>query len=180
MTYNPYQSKPYVLMQNNNDSIFMDNNNLPTQVDDYPLDINVDIEINDNNGAGDLNSSTNTFTFGSSAFLFGDSLHLTTNGNGGFRGSTSFTDTSNTQVGVRGQDQGRYPRNTDSLTSTVMNQSPRSTQRSDEFPRLMVSPNTSFKLRFGVLQQDWASTTWNSSLQYGAPAKTAVVFGFIL
>ena len=61
-----------------------------------------------------------------------------------------------------------------------MNVSPRSTQRSDEFPRLMASPNKTYKLQFDALQQDWYGNDWVSSLQYVSVAKTCVVFGFVL
>ena len=177
MTYNPHQSKPYVFMQNNSDSVILSTTSRPTQVDDYPMELDVDFAIDLNNGAGNLNSSTYTFTFGSNTFLFGDTLSYNDRSQSNTRHAVSFTDKNNTQVGIRGQESGRLPRNTDSYSSTVMNAAPRSVQRSDEFPRLMGLPNTSYKYQFSVLQQDWSN--W-STINFLTPAKTTVVFGFVL
>ena len=180
MTYNPHQSKPYVFMQNDEDSQILDPNNLPTQVDDYPTDINVDFAIDLKNGAGNLNTSTHEMTFGTSTFLFADTLLFNNRGQGAYRSTTIFTDDQNVLQGIRGNDIGRTSRSEDSTSASVMNASPRSTQKSDEFPRLMALPNKSYKLRFGVLQHDISSSRWNSSLRFVSPAKTTIVFGFVL
>ncbi len=180
MTYNPAQSKPYIFFQNNEDSQILDPNNLPSYQVDYPLDINVDFALDLKNGAGDLNTVTHEMTFHTNTFLFADTMLFNNKSEQEFRTTTIFTDNQNNLVGIRGNDLGRNPRNTDATSASVMNSSPRSTQRSDEFPRLMAEPNKKYKLRFGVLQHDISSSRWTSTLKFISPAKTTTVFGFVL
>ena len=181
MSYNPPQSKPYVFFKSTNENTIYD----PT-VDtitynvDYPTVIDKDYVLGDTHGAGDYNSITNHFSFGTSAFLLADTL-LATGYTNAYRSTTVFRDEDSNQVGIRGQEQSYNARHCDSSTTSVMNDGVRSTQRCDEFSRLMATPNKNYKLTFGVYQHNETSSRWGtSSGTVIAIANKTVVFGFVI
>ncbi len=181
MSYNPYQSKPYVFFKSTNENTIYD-----PAVDtvaynvDYPNVIDKDYALGDTHGSGDYNSTTKHFSFGTSAFLLADTLLATRNTNA-YRASTVFRDEDNNEVGVRGQEQSYNARHCDSLTVSIMNDGVRSTQRSDDFPRLMAEPNKNYKLTFGAYQHNETSSRWNTSLAtVVAISNKTVVFGFVI
>ena len=181
MSYNPVQSKPYVFFKSTNENTLYD-----PDVDtidyniDYPTVIDKDYVLGDTHGAGSYNSDTNHFSFGTSTFLLADTM-LGTGYTDGYRSTTVFRDENNNQVGIRGQDLGYNSRNSDSTTASVMNNGVRSTQRSDEFPRLMAQPNKNYKLTLGVFQHTLSLQRWRTSSGIlVAFANKTVVFGFVI
>tara|TARA_Y100000592_G_C5366786_1_gene266454 strand:+ start:56 stop:601 length:546 start_codon:yes stop_codon:yes gene_type:complete len=181
MSYNPPQSKPYVFFKSTNENTLYD-----PEVDtitynvDYPTVIDKDYVLGDTHGAGSYENVTNQFSFGTSTFLLADTL-LGTGYTDQYRSTTVFRDENNNQVGIRGQELSYNARLSDSASVAVMNNGVRSTQRCDEFPRLMADPNKNYKLTLGVYQHSLSSSRWNTSLGILiAFANKTVVFGFVI
>ena len=181
MSYNPPQSKPYVFFKSTNENTIYDPAvDTVTYTIDYPTVIDKDYVLGDTHGAGNYNSTTNQFSFGTSAFLLADTL-IGTRYTNAYRSTTVFRDENSNQVGIRGQEISYASRNCDSSSTSVMNNGVRSTQRCDEFPRLMAEPNKNYKLTFGVYQHNESSSRWVTSAgTVIAFANKTVVFGFVI
>ncbi len=181
MSYNPPQSKPYVFFKSTNENTIYDPTvDTITYTVDYPTVIDKDYVLGDTHGAGGYNSITKHFSFGTSAFILADTLLATRNTNA-YRSSTVFRDEDNNQVGIRGQEMSYNARHCDSTSTSTMNNGVRSTQRSDEHPRLMAEPNKNYKLTFGVYQHNETSSRWSTAQgTVIAIANKTVVFGFVI